>query len=119
MIEPRLVLCSGVALPADDPLRTGRVVLELDAIGDDANVNVKIEDVAKVFESHLSPRLVDLLEIAAYVFSADCATSRGAEWTDDGLTEAWDRKFRFIIPVRDVVFWSREDVRGHLELVQK
>src|SRR5439155_14483881 len=36
-----------------------------------------------------SPRLVDLLEIASYVFSADCATSRGSEWTDDYSTEAW------------------------------
>src|SRR5437588_263707 len=31
--------------------------------------------------------MVDFLEIASYVFTADCATSRGKKWTDDESTE--------------------------------
>ena len=48
-----------------------------------ANVNIRFENVARIFHQHLSARLVDLLEIASYVYSADCATSRGKGWTDD------------------------------------
>lgn len=61
---------------------------------------------AKVFNKHLSPRLVDLLEIASYVFSGDCATSRGSEWTDESSTEPWSRDFAFVIPVREPAFWN-------------
>lgn len=114
MIEPRLVLCSGVHLPEDDARRGGRKVLELDTLGPDQNVNLALEDVAKVFASTVSPRLTDLLEIAAYVFSADCATRRGAQWSDDGLTEAWSRDFHFVIPVRDPAFWQLPQVQDVL-----
>jgi len=111
MIEPRLFACSGAKIPAADPLLGGRHLVELDSVGDKANVNIRFENVAKVFNQHLSPRLVDLLEIAAYVFSADCATSRGTQWTDDGATEAWARDFVFVIPVREPNFWNSTDVK--------
>ncbi len=117
MIEPRLFLCSGVTIPDDDPLRCGRCLIELDSAGHEANVNIRFENVAKVFNQHLSPRLIDLLEIAAYVFSADCATSRGTEWTDDGATEPWGRDFAFVIPLRDTAFWNTPEVKSLLTRV--
>lgn len=111
MIEPRLFACSGAKLATGDPLLSGRRLIELDSVGDRANVNIRFENVAKVFNQHLSPRLVDLLEIASYVFSADCATSRGTEWTDDDATEAWGRDFAFVIPVREPEFWNSSEVK--------
>lgn len=110
MIEPRLVLCSGVAGPAEGDRVDGRKVVRLDALGHDANVHIRLEDVARVLLRRLTPRLVDFLEIAAYIFSADAATSRGTQWSDEESTEAWSRDFHFVIPVRDPAFWSREDV---------
>ena len=71
-----------------------------------ANVNIRFENVARIFHQHLSARLVDLLEIASYVYSADCATSRGKGWTDDERTEPWGRDFAFVIPVREPGFWN-------------
>ncbi len=71
MISPRLLICSGAT--ASDNLRKGRVVLELDSIGNNANVNLRLHDVAHVLRQNLSPRLIDLLEIASYVFAADTA----------------------------------------------
>lgn len=115
MIEPRLILCSGAEIEADDPLRKERYVIELDSIGPHYNVNIQIEDVAKVFLRHLSPRIVDLIEIAAYVYTADAATRRGTQWTDEGSTESWSRDFHFVIPVRDPPFWERRDVKNLLE----
>jgi hypothetical protein len=106
MIEPRLFVCSGARIVPDDPVAAGRLLVELDSVGSKANVNILFENVAKVFNKHLSPRLVDLLEIASYVFSADCATNRGIGWTDEGSTEPWSRDFAFVIPVRDLSFWN-------------
>ena len=90
-------------------MATGRQRVELDSVGSGANVNIRFENVAKVFNKHLSPRLVDLLEIASYVFSADCATSRGSGWTDESSTEPWSRDFSFVIPVREPAFWNSSE----------
>jgi predicted MPP superfamily phosphohydrolase len=110
MIWPRLFLCSGVSLPANDPHRAGRHAVELATQGGDANVHIRLMDLARVFDRHLSPRLEDALEIAAYVYAADCATQRGGAWADDDTTEPWKRDMRFVIPVRDLPFWNRPDV---------
>lgn len=111
MIEPRLFLCSGIQIPAQDPLREGRRTIELDSLGSNANVNIRLEEVAKILGEHLSPRLTDLLEIASYIFTADAATRRGHDWTDEDTTEAWSRDFHFIIPVRDLPFWQSDEVQ--------
>jgi 7-cyano-7-deazaguanine synthase in queuosine biosynthesis len=111
MIRPRLFLCSGVVLPEGSPLREGRHVVALSTQGPDANVHIRLENLARVFERHLSPRLEDALEIAAYVFAADCATPRGGAWADHDTTEPWRRDMRFVIPVRDLPFWKRMEVK--------
>ena len=110
MMRPRLVLCSGAETAADDPLNEDRQVLALDALGPNANVNLRLEDVARVFLKHLNPRLVDLLEIAAYVYTADGSTLRASgRWEADAI-EPWRRDFRIVIRVRDLDFWTRPDV---------
>jgi len=110
MIRPRLILCGGVKIAKNDPIREGRHPVELRTHGPKANVKVRLEDLAKAFDRHLSPRLEDLLEIAAYVYTADCATQRGGNWADDDTAEPWDRDFHFVIPVRDLAFWTRSDI---------
>jgi len=114
MIEPRLVMCSGAEIPADDPRRSGRHIVELDSVTAKANVNLLFENVARVFNKDVSPRLTDLLEIATYVYTADCATNRGSGWSDDGASEPWSRDFSFVVPVRDVAFWSQSDIQRRL-----
>ena len=84
-------------------------------MGSTPNVNIRFQDVAKVFRRDLPPRLIDFLEIAAYVFTADCATDRGDKWTNDDSTEPWGRDLAFVIPVRDTVFWNKVEVRSLLE----
>jgi 7-cyano-7-deazaguanine synthase in queuosine biosynthesis len=115
MTKPRSILCGGISLGEDDPLRKGRHVVRLATSGPDANVNVRLMDLAKVFLKHVSPRLEDLLEIAAYIYSTDCATVRGGEWTDAESVEPWPRDFQLVIPVRDYAFWAREDVAHPLQ----
>ena len=74
------------------------------------NVKIRFENVARILNKYPSPRLLDFLEIASYVFSADCATNRGNSWDDDDTSEPWERDFAFVIPVRDPKFWQRPDV---------
>lgn len=114
MIEPRLFVCSGIEVPEGDPVRENRRVINLDSISEDANVHIRFENVAKVLNEHLSDRLTDLLEIASYVFTADTATRRGQDWSDNDSTEAWSRDFRFIVPVRDLDFWQSSAVQHNL-----
>jgi hypothetical protein len=106
MIQPRLYLCSGAPAPAETE---DRLVVHLDALGDRPNVTIRINDMARVFHQNLAGRALDLLEVAAYVFTADAGTPRGSQWQDDAV-EAWPRDIKLVIPVRDTEFWTRTDV---------
>jgi hypothetical protein len=53
---------------------------------------------------HVDDRVLDLIEIAAYVFIADRLTPRGR--TDSVVYESWARSFEFHIRVRDFNFWT-------------
>ena len=115
MTKPRSFLCGGLKLGESDPLRNGRHIIELSATGDEPNVHIRLLDLSKEFKKHLSPRMEDLLEIASYVYAADCSTSRGGQvWAEGGAIEPWKRDFQFIFPVRDLAFWEREDVKSLL-----
>ncbi|WGH78594.1 adenine nucleotide alpha hydrolase family protein [Jannaschia ovalis] len=64
--------------------------------------------------SEVDPRALDFLEIAAVVFAADSAVTRGGG-TRVGMGEGWRRDFVFRIPVRNPELWSRPDVTEALE----
>lgn len=115
MIKPRLFVCGGAKASSRDPLTADRIQIHLNSIGSKSNVTIRFENVARILGQHLSPRLVDLLEIAAYIYSADCATRRGIAWTDDDSTEPWGRDLAFVIPVRDHVFWNSEGISSLLQ----
>jgi len=112
--RPRLVVCSGLELAKADPLREGRHVVELDTLNDEGNVNLRIENVTKAFARNMPPRVVDLLEIATYVFAADCSARRDGAWMNEETEEPWDRDFHFVVPVRDPEFWERDEVQSAL-----
>lgn len=110
----RAVLCNGADLPEDLALLDQSVLrLEYRANAKrEQNVNVSLPDFVRGVY-HLPPRVLDLLEIAAYVFSADRLTSRGAR---DALEyHSWARSFYFIVRVRDIDFWGKDAVRNKLE----
>ena len=58
--------------------------------------------------STISPRLLDLIDIGAYVFAADRITSRGGR-TGEGMARAWRRTLDFVIAVRDPQHWSQPE----------
>lgn len=83
--------------------------VRLDVQGDARNVNLKITDINRAMVSNIPEVLLDLLEVAAYVYCADQRASRGS----DKLTEYgrhWRRAMNFTIPVRRPELWASDAV---------
>lgn len=106
MSDRRLVFCGGALPDASDP---GALVLDLQ--GANPNVSLKISDLSEAMARNVPDVLMDLLEVAVYVFAADQGTGRGGA-RDAG--ERWRRRFRLHIPVRNPDLWSRAEVSGAL-----
>lgn len=103
MKPARLVLCGGSRAPKGfdttlDPIR-------LDLLGSDPNIELKVQDISSKLLKELPDHLVDLLEIATYVYCADQAWTRGGE-TLVGNGAKWRRKFHLHIPVREPDRWN-------------
>src|SRR4026208_1464693 len=99
----RLVLCGGAKRAG------GESTLRLGLSGHSQNITLKLEDISKRLASNVPDLLIDLVEIATYVYCADQATSRGGE-AQIGMGADWRRDLRFVIPVRNPRHWNRRDV---------
>lgn len=108
---PNVFLCNGAGCPKD--LSENAKVISLSYFKNDPDRNVNLQlprFVDQVF--HLPPRILDLLEIAAYVFAADRAVQRGAKEAVE--LHAWPRAMHFVIRVRDADFWNETSVKQNL-----
>jgi hypothetical protein len=101
----RLVLCGGSKAPGSQ----AENVLHLDLTGPSRNIELRLHDISKRMLTNLPGLVIDLLELAAYVYSADWATTRGGE-ASRGMGAEWRRRFRFVIPVRRPELWSSTPV---------
>jgi len=109
MMRPQknnLFLCNGAACK-----KKGALVLDYRDVAKERIVKLCLPRFVDQF-NHLPERILDLLEMAAYVFAADRSRSRGAK--DAVEFHAWSRKMNFIMKVRDHEFWSREAVKNSL-----
>jgi hypothetical protein len=70
-----------------------------------ANIRLNIEDIRRRLIDNESDLLTDLMEIAVYVFAADCAVRRGGPFLKN-MGRAWRRNFRLVIAVRRPGRWS-------------
>ena len=89
------------------------LALQLSLDGRAQNITLKLEDISKRLVANVPDLLIDLAEIATYIYCADQATSRGGEM-QAGMGSDWRRKFRFVIPVRRADHWSHPKVLGPL-----
>ena len=105
-ILPRNVLCNGAELPSGTLAEPKPLRLDYRR-GSNQNIRVELPDfIRSVY--HLPNRLLDLLEIAAYVYCADRSISRGAKEAVE--YQNWSRRFHFHIKVRDFEFWKKAHV---------
>lgn len=103
--------CGGVSVSAPDP-NVQRFAL--DVHGGERNINLRISDISRLMVSNIPDLLLDLLEVAAYVYCADQRASRGS----DKLTRAgsdWRRSMHFTIPVRCPEIWTGAEVSSALD----
>jgi 7-cyano-7-deazaguanine synthase in queuosine biosynthesis len=109
---PRIVLCNGADLP-QQLAQSEHLVLEYrESPASSPNIKLALPDfVHDLF--HLPDRILDLLEIAAYVFCADRLASRGRK--DNVEYHSWSRLLHFVIKVRDFDFWDTHDVKEKLK----
>jgi hypothetical protein len=84
-------------------------MLQLDHTGPERNVELRLRDIRKRMLTDVPDLVTDLLELAAYIYSADWATTRGGE-ASRGMGADWRRSFRFVIPVRKPELWSSPPV---------
>ncbi|MBN9517037.1 hypothetical protein J0H58_00735, partial [bacterium] len=112
MPDPHLVLCGG--LPAARAPRAWRAAdrLALD-IGPGDAVHLPLDRLAARARTGLSDVSADLLAVAAYVFAADQAVTRGGTAGVD-YGDAWRRRFRLEVPVRRPDVWARPAVHAAL-----
>lgn len=106
-----LILCNGAAAksaPEKHRRNAHKVVLDYRPDDpDDANVEIGLPQfISSVY--HLPDKILDLLEIAAYVFCADRWLDRGGK--DLVEYDAWGRNIHYVVRVRDVAFWKAKEV---------
>lgn len=109
----RAIVCGGAGeagLPfgADCPVR-----LALD--GPDANVHLQVDDLRLPIVKPLSPVVLDLVTIAAYVYAGDQAAARGDDRGE--YEDRWRRRLFFRIPVLEPDRWACPEVRDALTSV--
>ncbi|MDN5301095.1 MAG: hypothetical protein PWQ60_609 [Thermoanaerobacteraceae bacterium] len=109
--SPNIIICSNVHPSKINP--NGKVIRlsYFDNEKEKGNVRIALSRFIKN-PDELPERIVDLLEIASYVFSADRAVDRGER--DSLYNESWTRIFEFHIPVRDLAFWEQDNVKTAL-----
>ncbi len=110
MSNERIILCGG--LRATGKAR-GKEMVPLSLWGKDSNVTLKVGDISQKMVANIAPVLIDLLEIATYVYCADQATTRGGGSSRE-YGAKWRRQFQFHIPVREPDLWSSKPVRTAL-----
>jgi len=87
--------------------------IRLDVRGDTQNVRLRIDNITRRMLGNVPDLLLDLLEIAAYVYCADQRASRGSdELTNYG--DHWRRDLHFSIPVRCLDVWLDAQVQEEL-----
>ncbi len=104
-----VILCNGAADRRRGSSWQSATRLPLATFGPQKNVRLKITDLTDRMASRLPDRVHDLMELAALVYAADQSCRRfGGKTIDYG--DKWYRAFRFVIPVRDLAFWSHSKV---------
>jgi 7-cyano-7-deazaguanine synthase in queuosine biosynthesis len=108
---PNVFLCNGASKPTTLPPTTKNITLNYAKADPKRVINLKLPKfVDQVY--HLPNRVLDLLEIAAYVFAADRMVCRGPKAALE--FHAWPRSMQFCIRVREADFWNREQVKKKL-----
>ena len=102
----RVILCGGIPPP---PRVKRERLLSLGLGNGDDELRLKIADITNRLASELPAVLIDLVEMASYVYGADQALTRGGDGAV-AVGQRWRRRLSFHIPVRVPEVWSSASV---------
>lgn len=88
-------------------------VTKLLSAGRSRNVRIELNDIAQPFCREIAPALIDLVEIAAFVYVADQLQRRGARDVES-MGGHWRRRMCFEISVREPALWKSAPVSDAL-----
>jgi len=109
MTNEHRIVCGAAA--QSDP--KGRLFLRIDEA--DVHAELKVSHLRRHFLKEMPDILADLLEVAAYVYAADSAISRGGSVASK-MGQEWRRSLQFEVPVRRREIW--EDQTTHRLLTE-
>ena len=110
MHKERHVFCGTLA---SSEKAADKAAVSLNTFGTNQNINLKIADIHQRLGANMRDEFFDLLEIAAYLFAADQACSRGGQGVRD-YGQGWHRSFCFHIPVRVPELWKSKTLLAEL-----
>lgn len=99
-----LVDCDGAAAGTSVALRDWKDRRAIRTAGPGADLDLNLAAFGGAILKSLSPRSVDLIRLAAYVYRADQIVSRGGG--RDAHAARWRRDLTLCLPVSDPGFWS-------------
>lgn len=105
---PKVILCNGAS---NQSLSQPDLTLDYREGIPEKNVTIKLPNFARQ-AYRLSVRILDLLEIAGYIYAADRLILRGSR--SDVEYHGWARQLHFFIKVRDFDFWNSPTVQNKL-----
>lgn len=106
-VKEHIILCNNAASPKVRE-EVKKDVLKLDYLSANRNVIIKMPSFVNSLY-HLPNKIKDLLEIAAFIYTADRNIKRGQR--DDVEYQSWARRLHFYIKVRDFAFWNRPELK--------
>lgn len=111
MTPPEMLFACNEAASAHPGTVAG--VAKLRTTGHGKNVRVELNDIGRQFSQDIAPALIDLVEIAAFVYVGDQMNRRGADDVET-MGANWRRRMRFEIPVRVPALWKSPAVHDSL-----
>jgi len=108
-----LVLCNHTTLDEIPTRIEFDEQIQINAIPPNQNLRLQIENITHPILSNLNPISKDLLEIASYIYYADCSIKRGSD--RDVFAKDWKRKFNFVIPVNNPDLWNNQTINNLLK----
>lgn len=106
MADPRPIVCGGLPLARKE---RGVHAVRLKFGRGRNDVRLRLDRVSADLQTGLTDLTADLLEVAAYVYAADQAVTRGGT-REFEYGDHWRRHLRFRIPVRCPQVWNRPAV---------
>jgi 7-cyano-7-deazaguanine synthase in queuosine biosynthesis len=107
-----LVDCDAAAAGAGVAPRDWKDRRAIRTEGPDADLVLNLAAFGGALLKSLSPRSVDLIRLAAYVYRADQLVSRGGG--RDAHSAKWRRRLTLCVPVADPAFWAGSGAADHV-----